>query len=705
MIPIREEREFVSSRAEESIEFGISSKDSVHIMSILRDQLYSDKIMAVLREIGANAQDANAMAGRAHIPIEVSMPTLADPTLRIRDHGPGQSLDDVRTVFSQYGASTKRDSNEAVGMLGIGSKSPFAYSDSFMVISRHDGTKAVYNAVIDPSGRGQIDLLDASLCDPDDTGVEVQMAVRPADCKAFEDRARLLYVHFTPRPIIDIRLDPPPQNVVHVTGGTVNDDETPYAVHGKWIAVMGCIPYEINLAQLRTGTDGGRLSKACHSVSATLRFGIGELQVAASRESLKYGDATRALLIDRINAAIDEFVDQMLTGIDSLSNWEKRLRVLKISRRNLPIPARLKRFDEHSVHLEPDSHRPHRPSLKAMPFTIQVRQYNNGRMTDIGSIIPCRDARLIIVDERRAMGGYDLNAQSYVVKPAKLRENDPKVWKELDSFRVALEIDGIQTCKLSSIKWTKPNSASDPRPRDATKAKSRRFVLDMDAVRAPFDAPSDVWKPEVESPAASDVFVVIESYRARDHENFFDQVGEDFTLCSQFGLSFPPIIGYKSTKAAPVRTADLTGTEYGAWRKTGLIEILMTHPPVKAAVVALGFTTGCGWFHGTDTSWLVQELGKSHEMADYALNERRGMMTLQKTGPAVKLAASWIRGMKPAILWDEESDRARKAIVGKYPLLGAAPSGALAMGDKRLWLDYIKLIDSIGSTDKQQEKA
>ena len=78
MIPVKENRQLISSGSEESIEFGISSHDSIHIMSILRDQLYSDKILAVLREIGANAHDANAMAGRGHVPIKVHRNRVSD---------------------------------------------------------------------------------------------------------------------------------------------------------------------------------------------------------------------------------------------------------------------------------------------------------------------------------------------------------------------------------------------------------------------------------------------------------------------------------------------------------------------------------------------------------------------------------------------------------------------------------------------------
>ena len=45
---------------EVSAEFGISKGDEAHLMQILRDTLYSDKVLAVLREYSSNAWDAHA---------------------------------------------------------------------------------------------------------------------------------------------------------------------------------------------------------------------------------------------------------------------------------------------------------------------------------------------------------------------------------------------------------------------------------------------------------------------------------------------------------------------------------------------------------------------------------------------------------------------------------------------------------------------
>lgn len=139
-----------------SASFGFARGNEAHIAQLLRDNIYTDKPLAVLREYSSNGWDANRDAGRGDVPLTVVLPTDLESSLIIRDCGPGLCEEDIYTVYTQYGASTKRDTNDAVGMLGIGSKSGFAYNDSFTITSWYGGTKAVYHAVLDESRMGKV---------------------------------------------------------------------------------------------------------------------------------------------------------------------------------------------------------------------------------------------------------------------------------------------------------------------------------------------------------------------------------------------------------------------------------------------------------------------------------------------------------------------------------------------------------------------
>jgi hypothetical protein len=694
MIPVKEDRRVISSGVEESIAFGISAKDSVHIMSILRDQLYSDKIAAVIREICANAADANAMAGRADQPINVFVPTLADPCLRIRDIGPGLSLDEVRTVFSQYGASTKRESNEVVGMLGIGSKSPFAYADSFVVISWHGGSKATYNAVIDESGAGRIDLLCVEECDASETGLEVQMAVRPADCRAFEDRAKSILVHFDPRPTINITLPDPPRTR-DITNGKI-DDEGDYN-SGKWTAVMGRIPYPISIEQIESGTGGSELTRAVRKLNGTLYFEIGQLTVAASREALKYSDATRALLVRRLNAAVDEYVRMMLSGLDSQTGWEKRLRVSAVASRGLPVLAALKALAERSIQLDADPSANGVQLVKGQAFHLQTRNYND-RMTGTSHIYVEGKTRLLVKDEKRPMAGYALQQRDIVVVPAPGHEGQTAVLLQgLKAYLLSKQLDGMPVLMLSQVPWNKPEGAKAAVPRDKEKARARVFKLDMKALANEAIAGSTLWAPEqLHDPSPRDVFVVLESYRVPRFESFYEVVREDEALLRNLGLQFPPIIGYKSTKAKPVLSTSCEGSEYHRWRQDGMVTLLLSHPDVAQVAQAMSYTkdygTGASWFQGNGPGWIEGELGKDHPLVTFAATERGSRMVINKASDIVQNASLFVREAKRSM---GTGDPARAAIIGKYPLLAAADAGALNGQHRALWVDYVRLIDSI----------
>ena len=128
-------RNLASSGIKNTVSFGIKEDGFAHIFNVLRNQLYSDKYKAVLREYSTNGVDAHVEAGIPERPIEVTLPTLLSPLLKIRDFGSALTEQEVHEIYAFYGESTKRNTNSQTGMLGIGSKSAFAYGDNFVITS------------------------------------------------------------------------------------------------------------------------------------------------------------------------------------------------------------------------------------------------------------------------------------------------------------------------------------------------------------------------------------------------------------------------------------------------------------------------------------------------------------------------------------------------------------------------------------------
>lgn len=113
-------------------------KSSAQLVMDMLAKLYSEPHRAVLREYISNAYDANVEAGTTK-PVEVHLPEKDEPWLSVRDYGKGVDYLGIVSVFANFGASTKRDSENLIGGFGIGSKSGLAISDTINVTSVCNG--------------------------------------------------------------------------------------------------------------------------------------------------------------------------------------------------------------------------------------------------------------------------------------------------------------------------------------------------------------------------------------------------------------------------------------------------------------------------------------------------------------------------------------------------------------------------------------
>lgn len=162
--------------------FGI--KDTGIVIDILRNRLYRHPVRTLVQEYLSNGRDANREAGKDKNPIQVTIPTEDAPTLRIRDFGPGLSKERVEDVFLYYGSSTKRDSNKQTGGFGIGAKSAWAYTDSFVIISHVDGVVTHYLADTGDSKEGELKVISEGKT-KEPNGVEIQIGVDENDITSF----------------------------------------------------------------------------------------------------------------------------------------------------------------------------------------------------------------------------------------------------------------------------------------------------------------------------------------------------------------------------------------------------------------------------------------------------------------------------------------------------------------------------------------
>ena len=282
-------------------------EDNTILYNILSDRMYKNKIRAVIRELSTNAVDAQIAAGNTETAISVVLPTILEPTFKIRDYGIGLSEEDVMNLYTTYGSSTKRDSNLFNGALGLGSKSPFAYSKAFTVTSYWNGTKYMFSVYSD-NGVPKI----AKLGEGETTevnGLEVSIPVQDNDISQFLTEARFVYKYFSVPVDCNLDLDTPIKDLTPTYG---NDNWGVYSeVSGSWI-VMANVAYKINNLDI---TDTGILSTS----GLVVNVPIGAVQFSASREELSLTPDTITYLQKlgtKISADIDTIVDKAIADIE-----------------------------------------------------------------------------------------------------------------------------------------------------------------------------------------------------------------------------------------------------------------------------------------------------------------------------------------------------------------------------------------------------
>ena len=303
------------------------------MFKILSDSLYSDKVMAVIRELSTNANDSHIASGNPN-PFRVKLPSAGDPNFSVRDFGTGLSQTDMENLYTTYGASNKNDSNDFVGCLGLGSKSPFAYTKSFTTTSYYNGKQYTYIAAMDDSGVPTLNLLH-TIDTNEPNGLEISFAVKQHDFHEFSQKAIRIFHYFKNKPIIsggigtDFSKEYSNRNIVIDGDGwrvcRLNNNLFPTQYHridSGVVAIMGNIAYPVVTSHLigedkqETPDHIAKWNRAFNKADIAswkafvgeiigqglyleLDFGIGDLEMDVSREGLQYTKAVVKTLRDK----------------------------------------------------------------------------------------------------------------------------------------------------------------------------------------------------------------------------------------------------------------------------------------------------------------------------------------------------------------------------------------------------------------------
>lgn len=285
--------------------------------------IYSDKIAAPIRELSTNARDGHAKAGKLEKPFDVFLPTRLEPEFKVRDYGTSLTHEEIMDMYTVLGMSTKRDTNDETGCLGLGSKSPFAYTTTFTVTCWQHGEKRVYSAFKQTGGRPACTLIHTTKSN-EPTGMEVAFAVRNGDVEAFNKSAKKVFIGFKPRPNVvrnsstfewDDRVP-----VISSKHGDIFPKASAYSSVTNSYAIQGSVAYPLEMteslkAAIYAHPDIVKPARYPYTAAEEelvsnadirLYFDIGELTMTTSREELAYDEKTCTNIVKRLHAIIKE---------------------------------------------------------------------------------------------------------------------------------------------------------------------------------------------------------------------------------------------------------------------------------------------------------------------------------------------------------------------------------------------------------------
>ncbi|URQ05197.1 hypothetical protein [Escherichia phage vB_EcoM_SCS4] len=293
---ITTEKETILGNGSKSKAFSIAANPKV--FKILSSDLYTNKIRAVVRELITNMIDAHALNGNPEKFI-IQVPGRLDRRFVCRDFGPGMSDFDIQGddnspgLYNSYFSSSKAESNDFIGGFGLGSKSPFSYTDTFSITSYHKGEIRGYVAYMDGDGPQIKPTFVKEMGPNDKTGIEIVVPVEEKDFRNFAYE-----VSYIMRPFKDLAII----NGLDREIDYFPDFDDYYGVNperywpdrGGLYAIYGGIVYPID------GVIRDRNWLSIRNEVNYIKFPMGSLDIAPSREALSLDDRTRKNIIERV---------------------------------------------------------------------------------------------------------------------------------------------------------------------------------------------------------------------------------------------------------------------------------------------------------------------------------------------------------------------------------------------------------------------
>lgn len=331
----------------EWVNMTIDPNSLTHIMNVLTN-LYSDPELAVIREYSTNAFDAHVEALEKR-PIEVTLPTNLSPFFKVRDYGFGLNAQDIRDIYSQYGTSTKRSSNDVVGMLGLGCKSGLTYTDQFTVTGVKDGIATHVSITRDMDGGGSMVIVDEYKTN-DPSGVEIVIPAKQHN--RFAEKASAFFRFWQDGTVLVDGQAPK-----RVEGINLTDDLLLTRDVDRNMIVMGNVAYPMddNTTSDQWDEDAGRY---INGYSLVAYVNIGDVNFTPSREALHMTKKTKATIADIKQRATAAKKDAVTKSVNEAKTHYEALELFLTTARTLGVDGVKYKGQDFPEQFKPEDNAP-----------------------------------------------------------------------------------------------------------------------------------------------------------------------------------------------------------------------------------------------------------------------------------------------------------------------------------------------------------
>jgi hypothetical protein len=478
-------------------------------------------------------------------------------------------VDEAMELYTTYFRSTKRNTNEQTGQLGLGSKSPFCYSDSFQVRCFYHGEVRQYSLNINDDGIPEVNLIDALTTTTDEEdGVEVSMDVKSGDIWTFMRKAKEVYRDFDNRPTMM------KEDLAYDEYEKFLEGDNWFLAHnlGQAYMRMGNVRYP--LAEDIAGIK--EENRKILGMKIMIECPIGSCDIVPSREAPKYTQRTVAYLdaaLDTIREAAEKQIMDTLKNSDNL--WEARCwasTMLFDRQSEMANLAKMCKLDNLTWNGHKIGHAEIEVDTECMRFTREQNYSGRGyyksrdgwktKKTQTKMVKPAKNAVFVVDDLARGV-------QSRAIHMIKSQPNEEQncTVDRIYVFRFANKSQQDQMLAKTGFPAEKLIKASDMEKPPHVQRSGAKMTWSTNAQVFVHNAKTSArarrlyWTAESKDLNQGGVYIEMCRYKCRKDGSCVDrdpgEIGRILVLLSHLGLEVPEVVGVRPATAKHFRKSDL----------------------------------------------------------------------------------------------------------------------------------------------------